>query len=150
GKKCVGFVSRHAERDAELKIHRGQHLRNALQDLTSDSNVLAIYEGGSLAKGNFDLYSDIDLHIVVKAETKDEFIKAKRRRASNWGSVLFYEEWSPTAPVIVTHFDSFVKIDSWYKEPDELVPSVWLHGIKAHFDPYRIIETLINESSSIK
>ncbi|MBS4193579.1 nucleotidyltransferase domain-containing protein [Lederbergia citri] len=146
----MGFVSRHAVRDSELEKYRNQHLKNALKDLTSDPNILAIYESGSLAKGNFDLYSDIDLHIVVKQETKDEFIKAKRKRVGNWGNVLFYEDWSPTAPVIVTHFDSFVKIDSWYKEPDELVPTVWLHGIKAHFDPHRLIETLINESTSIK
>lgn len=145
----MGFVSRHAERNAKLAEHRDLLLKNALNDLTGDPNILAIYESGSLAKGNFDLYSDIDLHIVVKSEMKNDYIKAKRTRTSNWGNVLFFEEWSPTAPVIVTHFDSFVKIDSWYMEPDDLVPSVWLHGIKAYYDPHKLIETLINKSSSI-
>jgi predicted nucleotidyltransferase len=145
----VGFVSKHLERDLSLPKYRDAHLESALNDLTSDSNVLAIYQAGSLAKGNFDNYSDIDLHIIVSPDVKAEFIKDKRNRAAKWGSVLFYEDFNPSSPVVVTHYDSFVKIDSWYHSPEEVAPSLWLKGYKVLYDPINLISDVINESSNI-
>lgn len=145
----MGFASKHLERDLSLPKYRDAHLESVLNDLTSDSNVLAIFQAGSLARGTFDNYSDIDLHIIVTTEKKAEFIKGKRNRAAKWGSVLFYEDFNPSSPVVVTHYDSFVKIDSWYHSPEEVVPSIWLKGYKVLYDPNNIISNVLNESSNI-
>ena len=51
---CMGFENRHIERDSLLPNHRDILLENAVNDLTSDSDVLAIYLAGSLARGTFD------------------------------------------------------------------------------------------------
>lgn len=142
-----GFVSKHLERDLSLSKHRDILLENALNDLKLDMNVLAIYQAGSLARGNFDDYSDIDLHIIVNPERKVDFIKDKRNRASKWGSVLFFEDFNPSSPVVVTHYNSFVKVDSWYHAPEEVVPSIWLKGYKVLYDPNNIINMVIKESS---
>lgn len=142
-----GFESKHLERDQELPKYRQEILERALADLTKDKNVLAIYLGGSLAKENFDRYSDIDLHIIVAPEMKKEFINDKQTRASKWGNVLFYEQSSPASPVVVTHFDCFIKVDSWYKTLDEVVPSIWLKGLKPVYDPLNILDPLIVEIS---
>lgn len=144
----MGFVTRHVERDASLPKHREILLRSALKDLTADPNVLAIYLGGSLAKENFDNYSDIDLHTIVKSEKRTEFIGNKRKRAEEWGNVLFHEDANPYGPVVVTHYDCFVKIDSWYHAPEEIMPSIWLKGVEALYDPNNIISTIIKESST--
>jgi predicted nucleotidyltransferase len=143
----VGFVSRHLERDLSLPKYRDVLLENVLNDLTSDDNVLAIYQAGSLARGNFDNYSDIDLHTIVAPEKKADFIKDKRSRASMWGDVLFYEDFNPSSPVVVTHYDNFVKVDSWYHSPEEVIPSIWLKGYKVLYDPKNIISEVIKESS---
>ncbi len=143
----MGFVSKHLERDLSLPKQRDILLENALNDLTSDSNVLAIYQAGSLAKGNFDNYSDIDLHTIVTPEKKADFIREKSNRSRNWGEVLFFEGDSPYNPYIVSHYDSFVKIDSWYHSPEEVVPSIWLKGYKVLYDPNNIISKVIKESS---
>lgn len=145
----MGFVSRHLERDSNLPKSRDVLLKNALLDLTADSNVLAIYLSGSLAKGNFDIYSDIDLHIIVTSEQKTDFIKKKRTRSSTWGEVLFYEDFNPFSPVVVTHFDSFIKVDSWYHSPEEVVPSIWLKDLDVLYDPHNLISSVIKESSSL-
>ncbi|WP_226641624.1 aminoglycoside 6-adenylyltransferase [Mesobacillus subterraneus] len=145
----MGLVSKHLERDLALPKHRDILLESALMDLTSDSNVLAIYQAGSLARGNFDDYSDIDLHIIVDPVQKANFIKNKRNRAAKWGNVLFYEDFNPASPVVVTHYDSFVKIDSWYHSPEEVEPSIWLKGYKVLYDPNNIIRDVIQESSNI-
>lgn len=76
----MGHVTRHAARDAELPKRREELLHNALDDLTGDPDVLAIYLAGSLAKGNFDTYSDIDLHTIVAPSARDTFIQQKRTR----------------------------------------------------------------------
>ncbi|MFJ7826132.1 aminoglycoside 6-adenylyltransferase [Psychrobacillus sp. NPDC096623] len=143
----MGFESRHLERDLLLPKHRDNLLENVLKDLTSDSNVLAIYLAGSLARGNFDNYSDIDLHIIVTPKKKADYIKNKRNRAKRWGEVLFYEDFNPSSPVVVTHYDSFIKVDSWYHSPEEVVPSIWIKGYKVLYDPNNIISNVINDSA---
>nr|WP_254178233.1 MULTISPECIES: aminoglycoside 6-adenylyltransferase [unclassified Planococcus (in: firmicutes)] len=123
-------------------------MRNALKDLTADPNVLAIYLGGSLAKKNFDNYSDIDLHTIVKSEKRSEFIEKKCERAGKWGNVLFHEYADLYNPVMVTHYDCFVKIDSWYHALEEIAPSIWLKGLKVLYDPNSLISNIIKESSN--
>ncbi|PAK34179.1 aminoglycoside 6-adenylyltransferase [Peribacillus simplex] len=145
----MGFVSKHLERDESLPKHRDVILKNALKDLKTDANVLAIYLGGSLAKGYIDNYSDVDLHTIVTSEKKSDFIKDKKNRAKNWGEVLFYEDFNPFSPVVVTHYDCFVKVDSWYHSPNEIVPSIWLKGLKVLYDPTNIISNVIKESSNL-
>lgn len=145
----MGFVSRHLERDRLLPKYREVLLENALKDLTSNPHVLAIYLAGSLARGNFDNYSDIDLHTIVIAEKKVDFIKEKRIRASKWGQVLYYEDVHPSSPYVVIHYDSFLKVDSWYHAPEEVVPSIWLKGYEVLYDPQNLITRAIKESSKI-
>ncbi|WP_243354596.1 nucleotidyltransferase domain-containing protein [Bacillus litorisediminis] len=144
----MGFVSKHIERDSLLPKYRNELLHKAVADLSSDPHVLAIYLHGSLAKGNEDLYSDIDLHTIVNPEKKADFIMDKRNRSSNWGEVLFFEGNS-TSPVIVTHFQCFVKMDSWYHSPEEIEPSIWLNGIQVLYDPKNILNYVVKESANI-
>lgn len=146
---CRRYKSRYAERDLTLPKHRKNLLDKAVFDLSSDSNVLAIYLGGSLAKENYDAYSDIDLHTIVKSEKKMDFIRNKRRRTEKWGQVLFHEDPNPQGPVVVSHFVSFVKVDSWYHTFDELLPSIWLKNLKVLYDPSGSLEEVLQKSSNL-
>jgi predicted nucleotidyltransferase len=137
---------KHNQRDQELPNKREELLQKALTDLSADPKVLAIYLAGSLGRGDFDNYSDIDLHVVVKDGTKREFIKDKKSRAAKWGNVLFYEG-VPTSPVIVTHFDCFIKVDSWYKTFDEIESTIWQKGMKPIYDPSGILNPIVEEVS---
>lgn len=132
---------KHAKRDESLPEVREQLLERALRDLQQDPDVLAIYLTGSLAKGNADSYSDIDLHTIVKPDKLEGFIANKFGRAGGWGHVLFYEGIAASS-VIVSHFDCFVKVDSWYQTIDEIQPSIWLKGMKILYDPHRILEPI--------
>lgn len=145
----MGFVSRHLDRDLSLANYRDVLLDNALKDLKSDSNVLAIYQAGSLARGDFDNYSDIDLHTIITPKKRGEYIKNKCSRAKRWGEVLFFEGASPNNPFIVAHYDCFVKMDCWYHSPEEVTSSIWLKGYKVLYDPNNIISNVIYESSNL-
>lgn len=146
----LSLMSRFKERDLKLPQYRENLLKNAVQDLKNDADVLAIYLGGSLAKGNFDYYSDIDLHIIVTPEKKIDFIQEKRNRPKRWGEVLYYEDTSPRRPVIVVHYDCFVKVDTWYHEPNEIQKSLWMQGLKALHDPRDLLKEVIEQSNLLE
>lgn len=74
----MAFNSRHQIRDETLLGVREQLFKAAVKDLKEDPNVVGIYLAGSLAKANDDLYSDIDLHIIVTSESLDRFIARKK------------------------------------------------------------------------
>ena len=145
----MGFETRHRERDLHLPVQREKLLNNALKDLTHDPHVEAIFEGGSLARGGFDKYSDIDLHVIVAPHMKKKYIEEKRSRAEKWGNVLFFEDFSPSSPVIVTHYDCFVKVDSWYQSADDIESSIWLQGLKVYVDKSGVITKWFEESEKI-
>lgn len=132
---------KHWQRDSQLPEVRGQLLDRIRNDLEQDSDVLAVYLAGSLAKGNADSYSDIDLHTIVKPEKLEGFIADKFGRAGKWGNVLFYEGIA-ASPVIVSHFDCFIKVDSWYHTADDITPSIWMKGMKILYDPHGLLEPI--------
>lgn len=142
----MSYVSRHRERDERLPQYRDELLRAALSDLTGDGGVVAVYLGGSLAKGNFDLYSDIDLRIVVPSDKIAEYVREKQNRPRRWGNVLYYEDNGPDAPATVAHYDGFVKVDMFYCMPEQLTPSVWLRDIWIVHDPYGVVGRVWEES----
>lgn len=145
----MSYTTRHMERDASLPVQREVLLHNALEDLAADADVLAIYLSGSLAKQNDDNYSDIDLHTIVQAEKRSGFIENKRKRAEMWGEVLFHEDAHPLSPAVVTHYDCFVKVDSWYHALEEIQPSIWLKGAIVLYDPNDLINPVVKASSAI-
>lgn len=142
-------LTRHYERDSELPKHRQILQQSAVDDLITDSNVLGIYLGGSLAKGNADNYSDIDLRIVVNPNELNTFINQKKIRPNQWGNVLFYEDISVTAPFTIAHFDCFIKMDVFYYKPTDLTPSLWLKDIYILKDTNGFIQKILDDSNKL-
>ncbi len=74
------WSTRHSVRNAGLPGQRMTLLAALTEDLVRDPRVLGAYVAGSLASGREDLYSDIDLRIVVGPEHFDAFVAQKRVR----------------------------------------------------------------------
>lgn len=111
--------------------------------------MLAVYLGGSLAKGDHDLYSDIDLRIVVKSEAFNPFVREKRNRPLRWGDVVFFEDPGSQYSFTVAHFDCFVKMDIFYYKSEDLRPSLWMQDIKILYDPQEIVQKVHEASKNI-
>jgi predicted nucleotidyltransferase len=142
----MGFETKHEKRDANL-ISKREELKEAIRrDLMNDENVLAFYYGGSIAKGNHDCFSDLDLRIVVKDEVYEEYRKNKKERAKFWGDVLFYEDF-PWAKHTVAHFNCFIKVDAFYYKKGDLKPSHYMKE-EAHieYDPCNIVRNVREHS----
>ncbi len=57
------------------------HLISNIDELRKERNVREIYLFGSVARGDYDEYSDVDILIVIDDCTEDEYIKIKDRYA---------------------------------------------------------------------
>nr|WP_239587426.1 aminoglycoside 6-adenylyltransferase [Bacillus pakistanensis] len=117
-------------------------------DLLDDKNIEAVFYGGSIGNENPDLYSDIDLRIIVAEDSFEEYRKNKRVRATNWGRVLFYED-NPQSNYTVIHFDCFIKVDCFYYRQEDLRPSVWLQNSKIALDRNGIMAEIQKKSKNV-
>ena len=144
----MGLNAIHRERDLELPKHR-ENLRNTIEkDLIGDENILGVFYGGSLGNNNADLYSDIDLRIIVKDDVFEEYRLNKKQRARNWGNVLFFEDF-PWATHSVAHYDTFTKVDTFYYRVRDIQPSVWLQNILIVHDTNDFLNNVLEKSATL-
>ncbi|GAA0592778.1 hypothetical protein GCM10009001_06070 [Virgibacillus siamensis] len=141
----MGFETKHRKRDLEIPKHRQILLNTIEQDLLSDENIIAVFYGGSIGNHNTDLYSDIDLRIVVKDEVFEEYRLNKKQRAKKWGKVYIFEDF-PCATYSIAHFDTFIKVDTFYFKMKDIQPSVWLQNIKIVHDTNGLMNDVLERS----
>jgi hypothetical protein len=144
----VGLETKYYERDLALPKHRENLLEAIEKDLLNDRNVLAVYYGGSLGNRNTDLFSDIDVRIVVKDEVYEEYRLNKKLRAENWGKVLFFEDF-PWSTYSIAHYDTFIKVDTFYYKVKDIQPSVWLQNIKIVHDTNDLLKDVLETSMNL-
>lgn len=141
----MGFGAKYEQRDSHIPLERQKLRESIYQDLMEDPSILAFFYGGSLAKGNKDVYSDLDLRIIVEDEAFEAYRSNKKERAKNWGDVLYYEDF-PWAPYSIAHYRSFIKVDTFYYRKSDLQPSPYLKHLLIEHDPYGIVNRLRDES----
>jgi len=144
----VGLNTKYRKRDVELPKYRQSIIKAIEEDLINDENILGVFYGGSIGNQNTDLYSDIDLRIVVKDEVYEVYRLNKKQRARNWGNVLFFEDL-PWATHSVAHYDKFIKVDAFYYRIQDVQPSVWLQNIKIVRDTNGILRTVLEKSMDL-
>lgn len=144
---CMTFQNKFEQRDLSLPDCRNRLLSAIEHDLVNDNDVLALFYGGSIGNENTDLYSDIDLRVVVKPEKLKAFISNKKTRPKNWGNVLFIEDTNPNGIYTVVHYDCFVKVDTFYYKPGDIHPSTWLKNIKIVKDTNGFMAETLEQSS---
>ncbi len=142
-------LDRHRARDLALPRCREELLAAITWDVAHDSRVRAAFVGGSLGAGVGDLYSDIDLRIVVDAEDVDDFVVNKKVRPQRWGSVLFYEDLGPRVAHTVVHFEGFIKVDCFYYRVAQLAPSLVLQSIRILHDPVGLVDDVHRRSQAL-
>lgn len=139
-----------AHLDPETLIaERDRLLASASEHFASDPLVVAVFLGGSLAAGTADAYSDIDLRVVVTADSHPWFVANRREIPKAWPGFLF-NEWIPGAQHCVSHFSPFGKIDIFYLSADALRPSPWYRlPINILHDPDGVVADLIARSRDL-
>ncbi|MGO6966638.1 hypothetical protein [Rhizobium leguminosarum] len=116
---------------------------------SADPDVLGMFISGSLAAGNSDVYSDIDLRVVVRLERHDWFVEHRRDIPQQWPGFLF-NEWMPGTRHCVSHFRPFNKLDIFYLDATKLTPSPWYRlPMTILHDPEMIVADLVARSKDL-
>jgi len=81
------------------------------QSLMRDELVKAIFLKGSMARGEYDEYSDVDLYCLVDEEDEALFLTKRLKHLESYRKILFYEDFFIIAPQIITVFDNLLHVD---------------------------------------
>lgn len=109
---------------ARLPEHR-KLLERAVVRFRDDVRVVGLVAGGSLAHGEADFYSDIDLYIVVRDEAFDETFAERDVMVKAVGSPLFSFDVEPMPGGSTDHiviYNGAVKFDFMYLKESDFKP----------------------------
>jgi predicted nucleotidyltransferase len=135
--------------EARLTQARDRLLREFVNIFSSDPAVVGIFAGGSVAVGNADAWSDIDLRVLVVHDKHASFVSQRRDIPKKVGGFLF-NEWLHGAIHCISHFSDFVKVDVFYLDASAFAPSPW-YGlpILILYDPTSVINDVVEKSKSL-
>jgi hypothetical protein len=132
-----------------LVVGRDRLLATARRDFAGQAGVVGVYLGGSLPAGTADVYSDIDLRVVVEADVHRDFVERRLDIPRSWDGFLF-NEWLEGANHCVSHFRPFVKIDIFYLDRSALAPSPWFTlPISVLHDPQGVVADVLVRSRGL-
>lgn len=130
------------------------HARDALLDRTvtffvGQPDVLGIFLAGSVPAGSADAYSDLDLRVIATHEGRQRLVEGRLDWPSHWGDVMF-NEWIDGTNHCVSHFRPFLKVDVFYRTPDDFRPSPWFRmPCRVLLDREGIVQRVLAESQSL-
>ena len=110
----------------------------------------AIFLSGSIPAKTADLFSDIDLRVVVIEDSLKEVLRNKLEYPKLFGNLLFNEWGSDFNSMCVSHYSNFIKMDILYLSSKALNPSPWFSiPIEILYDPKGYIHRLVADSSNL-
>jgi predicted nucleotidyltransferase len=87
---------------------------------SSDERISAAFIGGSVARGEPDGYSDLDLCVVVGDARFDDVLADRRVLASRLGTPLFCEDWGDEDPELFVILDDGSDVELFFVRESRL------------------------------
>ncbi len=81
------------------------------ESLMKDERVQAIFLKGSMGRGDYDEYSDVDLYCLVEEQDELSFLKDRISHLESYRELLFYEDIFIIAPQIIAVYDNLLHVD---------------------------------------
>jgi predicted nucleotidyltransferase len=134
----------------QLPEHRAL-LERAVAYFRADDRVTGLILGGSLARGGVDIFSDVDLYIVVRDEEFDAIFAERDIAAETTGAPLFRFVVDPvpggSRDYIVT-YQGPIKVDFMYLKESDLKPAPKWAGCPVLKDATGSLATLVARSAN--
>lgn len=102
------------------------------QALIKDKAIRALFLKGSLARGDGDEYSDVDLYCLVHDHAVESFLERRTDYLLKYGELLFWTEVDHVGPQIVAVFSNGLHIDLYTVTAGTLQQT---DAIKILYDP---------------
>ncbi|WP_019156300.1 nucleotidyltransferase domain-containing protein [Robertmurraya massiliosenegalensis] len=81
------------------------------KSLIADERVLAIFLKGSMGRGEYDEYSDVDLYCMVEEEQQEFFLLDRLKHLAAYRPIKFYDDFFIIAPQMITVYDDLLHVD---------------------------------------
>ena len=111
--------------------------------LSNDNNVKAIFLKGSLARDDFDEYSDVDLYCMVEENELQAFLSKRVSYMEHYRPLIFWQEVNFVGQQIVGVFDNGLHFDLYTVTPDSLHMT---DEIKILYDPQGLLSNYKSEN----
>ena len=98
----------------------------------ADGLCEAVLLKGSIARGDADEFSDIDLYLVVSPQNRDAGVERREKYLSAYGDVVFVEDVDFGLPQKVAIFSDALHVDLYVAEPKQVGS---LDPVVAAYDP---------------
>lgn len=98
----------------------------------ADGLCEAILLKGSIARGDADEFSDVDLYLVVSPQNRDAVLERRERYLAAYGEIVFIEDVDFGLPQKVAIFSDALHVDLYVAEPGQVGS---LDPIVAAYDP---------------
>lgn len=114
--------------------------------IIEDDAVRAVFLKGSIARGEFDQFSDVDFYCMVKDEQADDFLKKRISYMEKYRPLIFHQELNFVGPQIAgvfedgLHFDLYTVTQNSMKRTD---------AIKILYDPEKLLSQYESETFTI-
>ena len=86
----------------------------------ADGLCEAVLLKGSIARGDADEFSDIDLYLVVSPQNRDAVLERRERYLAAYGNVVFIEDVDFGLPQKVAIFSNALHVDLYVAEPQQV------------------------------
>lgn len=111
-------------------------INKILPFLTKDIAVRAVYVKGSIARGESDVFSDVDLYCLVKEAGLDNFLKKRVDYIKQYRPLMYLTEVNFVGPQIVGVYNNGLHIDLYTVTLDTMTRT---DNIKILHDPERLL-----------
>ena len=98
----------------------------------ADGLCEAVLLKGSIARGDADEFSDIDLYLVVSPQNRDAVLERREHYLAAYGNVVFIEDVDFGLPQKVAIFSDALHVDLYVAEPQQVGS---LDPVVAAYDP---------------
>jgi len=90
------------------------------ETILRDSLVEALIIKGSIARGDDDDYSDVDMYAVVSPENREEFLSKRIQHLEAYMPLVYWSESDFVGPQIVGVFEDALHFDLYTVTPDDI------------------------------
>ena len=127
-------------------MKRYDAIKKVSDAILSDGLAEALFLKGSIARGEDDDYSDVDLYVVVTEENFNAFLDKRISYLEHFRPLINWVEVNFVGPQIVGIFDDALHFDLYAVKPDAIPQT---GAIKVVHDPHGLLENYQNEPLSL-
>jgi len=127
-------------------MKRYHAIESVSEAILNDGLIEALFLKGSIARGEDDDYSDVDMYAVVSHENRDRFLAKRIQYLSHYMPLVYWSESNFVGPQIVGVFEDALHFDLYTVAPDAIPQT---DAIKVLHDPSGLMTSYQQKPLSI-